>query len=184
MVIHTDDEFTHPSESVAVELSDGRVLFNIRSENEQHRRLVCESTDGAGGWSHPRFDNTLVEPVCMASMVAVRLPGSPSMIAFANPASEATSMLKRKSFLRNRQDLTVRLSLDDCSSWPYGRLLQEGPAGYSDLAVASDGTLLCVYENQQVKGMFDDRFLTVARFTVDWILADRAHHPGTFGSAP
>jgi sialidase-1 len=173
VVVHTDDEFVHPSESIAVELSDGRVLFNIRSESDQHRRLVCESPDGAEGWSHPRFDDALIEPVCMASIIALNMPGSPGMIAFANPNSVSTSMLKRKSFLRNRQDLTVRLSLDDCCTWPYHKLLQQGPAGYSDLAVCSDGTLLCAYENQQVNGMFDDRFLTVARFDVDWIMTDQ-----------
>ena len=59
----------NPSETIAVELADVRVLFNMRSESKQNRRLVSVSQDGVSDWSGPRFDNALLEPVCMASMI-------------------------------------------------------------------------------------------------------------------
>ncbi len=66
----------NPSESVAVQLTDGRVMLNIRNESRRFRRLVAFSPDGATRWTEPAFDESLFEPVCMASMVrAVPRPG-------------------------------------------------------------------------------------------------------------
>ena len=62
------DPLVNPNETTAVELSDGRVMLNIRSESKQHRRAVAVSPDGATSWTKPAFDDALVEPVCMASL--------------------------------------------------------------------------------------------------------------------
>ena len=69
----------------------------------------------------------------------------------------------------DRKMLTVRLSEDDCRTWAASRVLEEGPSGYSDLAVLPDGTLLCLYECGIVKRMFDDKYLRLARFNTEWI---------------
>jgi sialidase-1 len=71
----------------------------------------------------------------------------------------------------DRKNLTVRLSDDDCRSWSVSRLLEDGPSGYSDLAVLSDGTLLCLYECGIVRRMYDDKYLRLARFNTEWIRA-------------
>jgi sialidase-1 len=57
----------NPNETVAVELRDGRVLFNMRSETGEHRRLIATSPDGATNWSCPHFHPELFEPVCHAA---------------------------------------------------------------------------------------------------------------------
>ena len=49
IVARTTDTLLYPSETAAVELSDGRVLFNMRSESDAHRRLVSVSPDGVSG---------------------------------------------------------------------------------------------------------------------------------------
>jgi len=59
--------------------------------------------------------------------------GRPSFL-FANPASA------------KREKLTIRLSLDDCKTWPRSRVLHPGPSAYSDLALLGDHTILCLYE--------------------------------------
>ena len=41
-------------------------MLNSRSESKRHRRLVTISPDGATDWSEPRFDEQLLEPICMA----------------------------------------------------------------------------------------------------------------------
>ena len=43
--------------------------------------------------------------------------------------------------------MTLRLSGDDGRTWPHALLLNEGLAGYSDMAVTKDGKILCVFEN-------------------------------------
>ena len=59
----------NPSETIAVQLSDGRVQLNIRSENPENRRAIATSNDGATGWSDLTFHDELFEPICMAGLV-------------------------------------------------------------------------------------------------------------------
>lgn len=75
------ERIVNPSETALVELSDGRVLANIRSESPRHRRLLSESADGATGWSKPAFHDALLEPICMGSMARLADDG----LLFANP---------------------------------------------------------------------------------------------------
>ena len=58
--------------------------------------------------------------------------------------------------------LTVRLSRDECRTWPVARILHEGSASYSDLAIA-DGCILCFYEADSGARMI------LARFTPEWL---------------
>jgi sialidase-1 len=61
------------------------------------------------------------------------------------------------------------MSMDDGRTWPVSRVLEEGPSGYSDLAVVPGGSLLCLYENGMIDNMYDGRCLTLARFDLDWL---------------
>jgi sialidase-1 len=140
MVARTDDQFRYPSETVPVELSDGRVLFNSRSESDPHRRLVSISPDGVTNWSPPIFDNALLEPQCMGSII--RLESSeqkPPPIVFANPDNLDQTMLGASGNRFDRKRLTAKLSLDDCRTWPVASVIESGPSGYSDLTEAPDG---------------------------------------------
>lgn len=180
LVARTGDELEgvtiiNPSESVAVELADGRVMFNLRSESMNNRRLIATSDDGATGWRLERFDPQLIEPVCMASLIRYDGPegGKPGRLVFANPATLNTGMRPnidpQTQPHRNRENLTVRISEDDGQSWPHARVIEPGPAGYSELAVLPDGRVGILYEDQQVTRIFDDRYVTFARFDLDWV---------------
>lgn len=160
----------NPSETVAIELSDGRVLLNIRSENRTYRRAMSISSDGATGWSPIQFDEDLYEPICMASLTHLPRPfaDNDQTFVFANPYSEPNPKLHGKHNFRYRENVTVRLSYDDCNSWPVARVLEKGTSGYTDLAVGPDGTIYCIYERGGEKGMAFD-FLTLARFDRAWI---------------
>lgn len=140
IVVHTSPEIPNPSETVAVELNDGNVMFNIRSEAAKHRRLVSVSKDGAGGWGKPAFDEGLYEPVCFGSIVRL----DEKRIAFLNPAGPDAA--KNENPKISRQNLTLRISSDEGKTWPTATLLQDGIAAYSDMAVLPDGTLLAFYE--------------------------------------
>ena len=155
----------NPSETLAVELSDGSVMLNIRHESPNHRRAVTVSPDGATGWADIRFDETLVEPVCMGSLLRVG-----DTVLFANPDSTEPRNPENPLGSWKRQNLSVRLSEDEGRTWQYERVIEPGVSGYSDLAAESEGMIYCVYED----GTPSDRgthvkYLTVARFDLDWI---------------
>lgn len=171
-------EFVYPSESAVVQLADGRVMLNARSESQRHRRLVAISPDGASGWSAPRFDDALLEPICMASFVRVREPkgDQPGLIAFSNPHNLARRDGKTAPGRnRDRVNVSIKLSYDEGRSWPFHRALEDGFSGYSDLAVLPDATILCFYERGSTDGqnIYRTGRLTVARINEEWVRAGR-----------
>ena len=172
-VVRNSERHRHPNESTLVQLSDGRVLCNSRSESHQHRRLISVSDDGVSNWSEPKFDEALLEPICCGSILAIE-----EGVVFSNPDVLERTMPwgpgarfgpAETGRIFDRKQLTVQLSRDDCQSWEAKRILESGPAGYSDLAVLPDGTLLCLYECGMVDRMFDDRYLRLARFNLAWL---------------
>lgn len=172
IVCRNDARFRNPSETVVVELADGRVLFNIRSESKENRRLVSISRDGVRGWSEPRFDPALLEPVCMASLLRLSWPegGQRSRILFANPDNLENDLVKPGGNLaHDRKRLTVKMSYDECRTWPASKVLEQGPSGYSDLAMLPDGTVLCIYECGMLDGMTLTKSVTLARFNLEWL---------------
>lgn len=172
VVRHDPEGMVNPSETLAVELSDGRVLFNIRSESKKNRRAISISADGAVGWSPFTYDEALLEPVCMASLIRLtqKAPDGRPIILFANPANLENKMIPAGGNLaHDRKRLTVFLSEDDCASWPVSRVLEPGPSGYSDMAQTPDGSIFCIHEDQNIDRMCDDRYVTVRRFDLDWV---------------
>lgn len=159
-IVTRHPDSTNPSETIVVQLADGRVMLNIRSESKEHRRLVSISQDGATGWSKPTFDQNLPEPVCMASIVRLHEGGRTNRILFANPDNFKD---------RQRKNLTIRMSTDEGKTWPTVKLLQPGPSAYSDLAVGPDGTIFCFYERGAGENMYRTKYLTLARFNLDWL---------------
>ena len=162
----------NPSESVLVELADGRVQINLRSESPEHRRAVATSPDGATKWTDPKFAEQLLEPICMANIVrwTSARTGGKNRIVFANPHNLDRAGAKPGQG-RDRKNLSLKLSYDEGETWPVNKTLEAGPSGYSDLAVAADGTLLCFYERTQVDEATKKRtsYLTLARVPLAWL---------------
>jgi sialidase-1 len=142
------------SETVAVELSDGSVMVNMRCPGPKRLRAVATSPNGAAEWSPVRFDTALPEPVCFASIC--RIPGGG--ILFSNPHNPKD---------RKRHNLSIKLSEDDGRTWPVAKVLEPGLAAYSDLAVGPDGTIYCFFERGVDKEPYAR--LTLARFGIDWL---------------
>ena len=159
---------SNPNETVAVERADGSVLFNMRSQSPAQRRLTAVSPDGVSDWHGHRWDEALLDPVCMASMVRYRWPegDKPGLVLFANPDTLDQTMA---TWARDRKRLTVKASTDDGLTWPVARVLEPGPSAYSDLAVLPDGTILCLYECGMFETMGDTRSVRLARFDLDWL---------------
>jgi len=164
------DEWINPNETVAIELNDGRVMLNVRNESKTHRRLVTTSQDGATHWSTPRFDETLLEPICMAGIVRYSQPGQ-SLILFSNPLNlDRADGKESPGKSRDRKNLCVKVSHDEGLTWQANKTIEAGPSMYSDLAVTPNGTILCFYGRHVKPGFAGDR-LTLARFNLEWLTA-------------
>ena len=154
----------NPSETVAVELSDGRVMLNIRHEGPEKFRGVTTSPDGAKDWTPLRFDKALPEPVCFGTIHRLSGgKGSPdkSRILFANPHNPEN---------RQRRNLTVKLSEDDGQTWTASKVLEPGISAYSDLAVGPDKAIYCLFERGGVGGkQSHTAALTLVKFDLEWL---------------
>jgi len=158
-------EWVFPNEASAVQLADGRVMLNARTEAKANRRVVTSSPDGATGWSKPVFDNGLAEPVCMASMVRLSEKPRRNRILFSNPDNLSRADGNKKTVRRDRKNLSVKLSYDEARTWPVNKVLEPASSSYSDLSVLPDGTILCLYE----RGATRPEYLTLARFNLEWL---------------
>ena len=168
IAVPNTDEWINPNETIAVELSDGRVMLNVRNESKAHRRLVTISPNGATGWSTPKFDDTLLEPICMAGLVRYR-HGEDNLLLFSNPHNLARADGKiEPGKSRDRRNVTVKLSRDDGQTWLPGRAIEPGASSYSDIAVTPTGTILCFYGRGPKPG-FAGTALTLARFNLTWL---------------
>jgi sialidase-1 len=135
------------NECMAVQLSDGAVYLNMRAYHGRNRRAVAWSHDEGQTWSDVAFDDALIEPICQAGLLGL----ADDRVIFSNPAST------------QRERLTVRISADRCRTWSAGLVLHAGPSAYSDLALAPDGQVCCLYERGDAHPY---ERITLARFHV------------------
>ncbi|MCB1078928.1 MAG: exo-alpha-sialidase [Verrucomicrobiae bacterium] len=166
------DEFINPNETTAVELADGRVMLNVRNESKAHRRIIVVSPDGATGWSEPKFDDALLEPICMGSVVRYSTEaggGGKNRLLFSNPHNlEKAKGKVEPGKNRDRKNVSVKVSYDEGQTWPVSKPVEPGWSCYSDIAVTKSGTILCFYGRGEQPSFAGDR-LTVARFNLEWL---------------
>lgn len=134
------------NESQVVELSDGRLVMNMRSqgiaETKRPRngyRSIAFSTNGGESWTKPRFDKHLGDPRVQASII--RFDDETLLFSNPNPPIRA----ERGDRIR----MTVRASKDDGKTWPHELLIYEGPSAYSSLAKKEDGKVALLYEKDK-----------------------------------
>ncbi len=168
------EEWINPNETVAIELNDGSVMLNVRSESKAHRRLITTSKDGATGWSTPKFDDALLEPICMGGIVRYDHDGQ-SLILFSNPHNlEKAKGKAEPGKNRDRKNVSVKISRDEGKTWPVNKSIEPGPSMYSDIAVTKSGTILCFYGRSgdgSTLAHFAGGRLTLARFNIEWLTA-------------
>ncbi len=154
------------NECEVVELADGKLLLNMRNYKPQRsNRAIATSSDDGLTWSGSRLDPVLIEPTCQASLQRYSWSeAGKSRILFSNPATQ-----------KKRENLTVRLSYDECETWPESKVLHPGPAAYSSIASLPDGTALCFFENGE-KNPYEK--ITLARFGIDWLTGGKDQGDG------
>ena len=123
------------NESTIAELSNGRLLLNMRNASKKRVRQTSISKNGAKSWSDIKPDTVLIEPVCEGNLLSYTYPGRKQVILFSNPASKTS-----------RTQLTIRVSHDNGRTWSWKKVLHAGPSAYSCLTVLPNGNIGCFYE--------------------------------------
>jgi sialidase-1 len=140
------------SECQAVELRDGSIMLNMRTERSGvFARTVAVTKDLGQTWvPHSTNRKGLIEPHCNASLYRFDyvIDGKKTpLLLFANPHST-----------KGRHHHTLQVSLDEGKTWPakYHLLLDEGSgAGYPSLSRVDDRHVGIVYEGSQAHVVFE-----------------------------
>jgi sialidase-1 len=137
-------------EGCIVELSDGSVYLNNRNHDPETagHRSWSVSRDGGKTFTEFGVADDLPSARCHASIARYSFPdeaaGIPGRVLFLNPAVGIPG--RSLAPHEGRRNMTVKLSYDDCRTWPVSQILEPGKVGYSDMIVTQDGTILCVFE--------------------------------------
>ena len=153
-------------ESEVVETYDGSLYLTIRSAKgdtdatlagRPGKRVCAWSSDAGVSWSDVVELDDLPDNSCQASVVRLtdRDNHDKNRVLLSNPASAT-----------DRDTMTVRVSYDECKTWADSRVLHAGPAAYSDLAVASDMTVCCMYE-RGISRPYES--IRLAQFNIEWL---------------
>jgi len=146
------------NESQVVELTDGRLMLNMRNHpaKPENFRMIATSADGGETLSVAFADRALIEPPAQASILRMSSARTTdrSRLLFANPAST------------KRERLTVRLSYDDGKSWTLAHVVHDGPAAYSSLVVLRNRSIGLLFE-RGARSPYER--ITFARFTLEWL---------------
>jgi sialidase-1 len=147
----------HGEEPQVFERADGALCANLRNARGSYRIVAC-SPDGGQTWEEPKLDEGLPDAGTQASIMrySSEASGGRNRILFSSPGAPY------------RGELTLRLSYDEGATWPISRLVYEGAAGYSQLGVLSDGSILVLFET----GRYDLReSITLGRVSLSWLAA-------------
>ena len=148
--------YTNTTECAVVQLDDGSLMLNMRNnrnrnnEGPDNGRAVAVTENLGKTWTmHPTSENTLIEPVCMASLYKHTYKyndKSRSVLFFSNPSTKS-----------GRHHITIKASLDNGNTWPekYQLLLDEGRGnGYSCLTGVDNDHIGILYEGSQADLVF------------------------------
>lgn len=132
------------NEALAAELSNSRIILNVRNQRGDIRsRIIATSSDGGATWDTAYFDNRLPDPICQGSIITLGTVKKKNIIAVSNVADT-----------KKRDNLVVRVSYDEGKTWPQFITIAKAPenfkghdwAAYSDLVVLNKKEIGVLYE--------------------------------------
>jgi sialidase-1 len=143
------------NENQLVELADGTLLLNIRSERGKGCRAGATSKDGGKTWSALFDVPELPDVGCQASILRYTWADQQgkSRVLYSKPATP------------ERYAGTIRMSYDEGKTWPVAKMIftDKDYFGYSCLTVMPDGTIGGLFETAGcVKTSF-------TQFSLEWL---------------
>ncbi|MEM7454112.1 MAG: exo-alpha-sialidase [Planctomycetota bacterium] len=151
----TSSAWSNATESQVIELRDGELMINART-NESNNRAVLTTTDMGETWQqHATHLEVLNEPrACMASLINV---GRELGWRGIEPADDAFLLFSNPDSLSGRNHMTIKASLDSGRSWrPEHKLLldEQNGFGYSCMSMIDAETVGIIYEGSQAHMTF------------------------------
>ena len=143
------------NESMAAEISDGRLMINSRNQKGDIRaRIIGISADGGQTWDTTYFDRNLPDPVCQGSILTVGKKKGKNILAFCNAADE-----------KRRDNLTLRISDNDGKTWKknfviYKNADQRDATAYSDIVKTGKKKIGVLFEK--------DNYSEIVFTTIKW----------------
>ena len=152
-------EIEGSNEAMAVELSDGTIMQNIRHQpGTKKMRLIALSQSEGESWDEVFFDTSLISPVCQASILSYSTSTGRELVLFSNPEHST-----------QRTNMTVKASFNQGKTWPVKRTIRSGPSAYSDLVQQSDDRIGLLYEHG------NDGGIHYAQFSLAWLVGNGKH---------
>ncbi|MAT69607.1 MAG: alpha-sialidase [Planctomycetaceae bacterium] len=131
----------HPNETLAEELTDGRVYFNARDQHgsDPATRAVAFSSDGGESFDEPFVPAPeFVTPVVQNSILRVAASDAGAdedLLVWCGPGDP-----------QRRRDLTLMVSRDEARTWRAAGVIHQGDAAYSDIVLIDDAHVGVLYE--------------------------------------
>ena len=125
------------NECTVAEINKGKLLLNMRNyDRTQENRKISVSDDGGITWGNIYSDETLIEPICQASLLRYSFSGKyKKYLMFLNPSDK-----------KERINMTLKLSSDYGRTWNSKLVLHSGPSAYSDLTRLNGDGIGCLFE--------------------------------------
>jgi sialidase-1 len=143
------------NESQLVELSDGRILMDIRQDSGPHRWMTV-SKDGGKTWSDPWEAVTASPVACAVERYTLRSSNiDRDPILWTGPKGPG------------RLNLVMRVSHDEGQTFPIERPLSDGYAAYSDLTILKDKSVGILWERGIQQGYESVTFTRVTPMFVE-----------------
>jgi sialidase-1 len=141
-------------ESQLVELSDGRLLFDIRQQRGAHRWRATSDNDGKT-WSKAGAGEQVSAVACAIERLTLKGGGDDrDRLLWTGPKGP------------QRSNLVVRVSYDEGATFTRERSIADGPAAYSDLTILQDRTVGVLWERGTNANY---QFITFTRFDREWL---------------
>ncbi len=123
-------------EPQALQRTDGTIYLSARTaRGGPFFRSIVTSPDGGKTWSKKSYDESLHDPYCEASLLAIpgANDGKPVWL-YCHPAGP------------DRHNLTIRISHNEGRTWPGKHLLRKGNGQYTSMAILPDGHVGVLYD--------------------------------------
>ncbi len=148
--VSSNPAHTNTSECAVVELSDGRLMLNMRDnrngreKGDKNGRAIYTTKDLGETWQcHVCSNSALIESVCMASLHRHDYKGK-TILIFCNPNTK-----------NGRHSMTLQYSLDDGRTWKKSVLLDKGHSyGYSCITSINDDRIGVLWEGSRAQIVF------------------------------
>lgn len=132
---------SNTTESQVVETTPGTLMLNMRDNRGSFRSIATTNNLGTSWTEHSTSYNSLADPVCMGSLIKVKVKVKGVMkevLFFSNPNTKS-----------GRYNITIKASLDLGETWlPANQVLidERQCYGYSSLTKVDDNAIGILYE--------------------------------------